>query len=125
MKEYRDVYWKKVSCEGLYLQYCINCNKYIFYPRSLCPYCLGSNLEWKKLSGKGKVFTYTIVHVSALPEFSEKTPYIYAIIELDEGVKIPTNLLDCSLEEVRVNMPVELTLIEEGGKKLPVFKPLN
>ena len=121
----RETYWTKLSQEGLCLQYCHDCHRYIFYPRSLCPHCWGSNLEWERLSGKGKVFTYTIVNISALPEFNEKTPYVFAIIELDEGVKIPANLLNCPVEEVRVNMPVQMTLIEAEGQKLPVFTPLN
>jgi len=91
----------------------------------MCPYCWGNNMEWKETSGRGRVYAYTIVHVTSLPEFDKEVPYIYAVIELDEGVKIPSNLQECSLEEVEIDMPVELVFIEREGKKIPVFKPVQ
>lgn len=120
----QDIYLQKFEERGLlHLQFCLECKRYIFYPRSLCPHCWGANLEWRALSGKGRVFTYTIVNISALAEFNEKTPYIFAVIELDEGIKIPANIIDCLPEQIVVGMPVETTFKYEGGKKLPVFKP--
>jgi len=123
MADYNDTYWQNISSGKLCLQYCPTCDKYIYYPRSLCPHCLQANWEWKELTGKGQVHSYTIVHVSALPDFQNETPYIYALIELAEGVRMPSNLIDCPLDEVRVGLPVELAFIERNGKTLPVFKP--
>lgn len=123
MPDYKDIYWQKLATGKLWLQFCPSCQKFIFYPRGLCPYCLEPELEWTPASGQGKVHSYAIVNVSALPEFKEETPYIYAVIELAEGVKMPSNLIDCSLDKVHVDLPVELTFIERDGKTLPVFKP--
>jgi uncharacterized OB-fold protein len=123
MPNYKEIYWQKLATGKLWLQYCPSCQKFIFYPRSLCPYCLEPELEWKTVSGQGKVYSYTIVYVSALPEFQEEIPYIYAVIELAEGVKMPSNLVDCPLDKVHVDLPVELTFITRDGKTLPVFKP--
>lgn len=123
MSDYKQIYYDKMAAGHLWLQYCPTCHVFIFYPRERCPYCLQADLEWKPVSGQGVLYSYTIVHVSALPEFKQKTPYIYALIQLDEGLRMPANLIDCPLEEVHVGMPVKLTYIEKEGKTLPVFKP--
>lgn len=122
MPECNEIYWDKLKEGSLHLQQCTHCHRFIFYPRSLCPYCLESNLEWKPVSGKGRVYSYTVVHVSALPEFADKTPYIYAIIELAEGVRMPGTIINCPIDKVVVDMPVEVSIIEKQGRKLPVFK---
>jgi uncharacterized protein len=93
--------------DALELQYCPNCEKYIFYPRELCPYCLEAKPQWKKASGRGEIYSYTVVRKSALKEFDRKVPYIYAIVELDEGVRIPTTIVGCPIDEVKIGMPVE------------------
>jgi uncharacterized OB-fold protein len=123
MSDYKQTYWQKLKTGELWLQYCIECQQFIFYPRETCPHCLQSKLEWQPVSGLGIVYSYTIVNVSALPEFIDQTPYIYAIIELAEGVKLPSNIIDCPLEQVQVGLPVKLTMIKRGENTLPVFTP--
>lgn len=123
MSEYNRIYWQKVQNGELWLQYCNNCNKFIFYPRSICPFCLESAPEYKKSAGKGRVYSYTIVNISDLPEFNRETPYIYAVIELNEGVKMPASVVECSFDEIRIDLPVELAIIERSGRTLPAFKP--
>lgn len=123
MADYKYTYWQYISFGKLCLQYCPACKQYIFYPREHCPHCLQSGLEWQEVTGKGRVYSYTIVHVSALPDFQSKTPYIYALIELAEGIRMPSNLIDCPLDKVKVGLPVELAFIERNGQTLPVFKP--
>jgi len=125
MTDYTKTYWQYISSGKLCLQFCAACQKYIFYPRGLCPHCLQPGLEWKEATGQGVVHSYTIVHVSALPDFQDDTPYIYALIDLAEGVRMPSNLIDCPLDQVRINLPVELVFIERKGKTLPVFKPVS
>ncbi|MCX5779706.1 MAG: OB-fold domain-containing protein [Firmicutes bacterium] len=124
MTDYQRIYWEKVDSGQLWLQFCPNCQKFVFYPRELCPFCLQAHLEWRPVSGTGKVHSYTIVYVSALPEFQDKVPYLYALVELDEGVKMSTNLIDCSLDQVQVDLPVIFTTMKREGKTLPVFRPI-
>lgn len=123
MSEYADFYWQQIKGEELFMQYCSLCKRFVFYPRSRCPHCLGSSLEWRRISGQGRIYSYTIIYISALPDFDNETPYIYAIVELEEGVRIPANIYKCSLEKVRVDMPVRLVFVERNDKKLPVFVP--
>lgn len=105
------------------LQYCPACRKYIFYPRELCPYCLEIKPEWKDAAGRGTVYSYTVVRWSALKSFEKRVPYIYALVDLEEGVRVPTNIVDCAISEVRIGMPVEVRWLREGDKDIPVFRP--
>ena len=101
-----EEFWKAAKRHELFIQRCKNCSEYIFPPREICPHCMSLNLGWIKASGKGKVFSHTVVRVSPHPGFNAEIPYILAIIELDEGPHLMSNLIDCKIEDVKVNMPV-------------------
>ena len=77
------------------MQRCTACAGWIFYPREQCPVCFSQKLEWAPVSGRGRVYTFTIVHQPAHPAFLAETPYTYAIVQLDEGVRVPTNIVEC------------------------------
>ena len=125
MAVYDEFYWTKLAEGELWLQYCMACGKFIFYPRSFCPICMETVLEWRQASGKGQLYSYTTVYVSSLPEFADDVPYAYAIVELDEGVRMPANILNCSLEDLRINLLLKLTTIKKGDKIRPAFQPLS
>lgn len=125
MAIYDEFYWSKLADGELWLQYCTACRKYIFYPRSFCPICAETVPEWRQASGQARLYSYTTVYVSSLPEFADDVPYVYAIVELDEGVRMPANILNCSPEDLRINLPLELTIIKKGDKSLPAFQPLS
>jgi len=121
--DYRRTFWEKLKTGRLWPQYCPSCTRYVFYPRERCPYCWESDLDWQPLSGLGRVYSYTVVRVSALPEF--QPPYVYALVDLDEGVRLATNIEDCPLDCIEVGMPVRLkTINREDHEALPVFVPL-
>jgi len=101
-----EAFWKAAKRHELFIQSCGNCNKYIFYPRELCPNCLSTDLGWVKASGLGRVYSFTVVRQAAHHGFSADVPYILAIIELDEGPRLTSNLIDCKPEDARINMPV-------------------
>lgn len=117
-------YWEKAAQGELWIQRCRDCSSYFFYPRVLCPECWGENVEWAPVSGKGTVYSYTVVHRSDLQAFAEKTPYILAIIELDEGPRMTANVVNCPVDKVRVGMPVKAVFESTGPHlKLPQFEP--
>lgn len=124
MPEYNEFFWQKVQEDEFWLQKCGCCNRYIFYPRSLCPHCWQQDLNWVRVSGRGRVYSYTVVHVSALPEFINETPYYYVLIDLEEGVRIAGTIIDCE-NKVYPGMPVEVQIIQKNGRALPVFKPVG
>ena len=88
-------FWEGTKKHELWTQYCTNCNKFVFFPREVCPYDLApmENLVWTRVSGRGRVYSYTTVYQSSIPSFTEEAPYIHATIQLDEGVRMTGNVL--------------------------------
>ena len=99
-------YWDAIKRHELVMQRCKKCDNFIFYPREQCPTCFSQNLEWAPVSGKGRVHAYTIVYQTAHPAFQEDAPHVLALIQLDEGVRMISNVVGCSPEAVRVDMQV-------------------
>ena len=117
-------FWEAARRHEFVIQHCRTCSRYIFYPRVLCPRCLSSNLEWVKSSGKGRVFSYTVIYQAAHPAFKSDVPYVYAIVGLDEGPRMATNIVGCNSEEVKVGMPVTIVFEDVTPEvTLVKFKP--
>ena len=99
-------WWEALKRHELYLQRCRDCGALRYYPRALCPECLSSRTEWLRSKGTGKVYTFTVTYQNTAPGFRNALPYVLAYVELDEGLKLLTNIIDCRPEEVRIGMPV-------------------
>ena len=84
-------WWDAAKERRLTVQHCIACDRLIFYPREFCPSCLSSELEWREMSGKGHVHTYTVIRQAAHPYFQEHVPYLYGVVKLVEGPQMFTN----------------------------------
>lgn len=116
-------YWQAAREGRLLIQRCQDCGKAIFYPRSICPHCMSDRIEWVRASGRGKVYSYTVVR-RAPEQFAAETPYVVALVDLDEGVRMTTRVTGCPPEQVRIGMPVQVdfqTVSDEVA--LPVFRP--
>ncbi len=100
-------FWDGLKARQVRIQRCAECWRYVFYPRTLCPHCLSQRLEWVAASGRGHVYTYTVVRRAMHPAFQPETPYLFAIVELEEGIRLPTNIVNCRPEDARVDMPVK------------------
>jgi uncharacterized OB-fold protein len=115
-------FWEAAKQHQLKLQYCGGCRAYIYYPRDRCPQCLSDNLEWRSVSGKGKVYSYTIVRRASTRSFADK-PYVLAIVELDEGVRMTTNI-EAPSESIKIGMPVTVYFDDVTPERTLVkFKP--
>ena len=101
-------WWEALQRHELYIQKCRECGDTRYYPRALCTSCMSAKTEWVKCSGRGKVYTFTTTYQNQTPGFRESIPYIMAYVELDEGLKMLTNLVDCAPEQVKIGMPVEV-----------------
>ncbi|MGH7836314.1 MAG: Zn-ribbon domain-containing OB-fold protein [Candidatus Binataceae bacterium] len=97
-------FWDAAKRHELQLQRCGGCRAFIYYPRDRCPHCLSDRLDWQPVSGKGKVYSYTTVRRASTRSFSDK-PYVLAIVELDEGVRMTSNI-EAPPESVKIGMPV-------------------
>jgi hypothetical protein len=89
----------------------------------MCPNCGSWNAEWARLSGKGKVYTYVVAHQPFHPAFASDAPYAVAIVELEEGVRLMSNIVDCEPDDMYIGMPVEVVYDDVTEEvTLPRFK---
>jgi len=100
-------FWEALQRHELYIQKCRDCGDLRYHPRALCTNCLSSRTEWLRSKGNGKIYTFTVTNQNQAPGFRESLPYVMAWVELDEGVKMLTNIVDCPPQEVKIGMPVE------------------
>ena len=104
---------------------CKNHNGFFFYPRDLCPVCLSPDIEWAKVTGKGRVYAYTVVYQPNDPLFAEDAPYTYAVIQLDEGARMISNVIEIDPEKVEIDMRVEAVFEDITDEwTLVKFKPV-
>ena len=100
-------FWEAARRHELVMPRCKTCDYLFFYPRSECPHCFSTNLEWVKVSGRGRLHSYTIVQQPANPAFRDDVPYVYAVVQLEEGPRIVSNIVQCNPDTLRVDMPLE------------------
>lgn len=116
-------FWDATKRQELVLQFCTTTGKFQHYPRPLSIYTGRRTLEWRTVSGRGTVFSYTITR-RAPPAFRGREPFIVANIELAEGVRFMSNLVDCAVEAVRIGMPVHVVWEPlADGLHYPLFAP--
>ena len=101
-------FWAHCRQHELWLQCCLDCGKYRFYPTASCPFCASEDTEWRRVSGRGSIYTFTVTNQNQAPGFRESLPYVMAYVDLDEGLKMLTNIVDCPPDQVKIGMPVEV-----------------
>lgn len=110
-----EAYWEGARNGKLLLRHCTSCDRVHHYPRALCPHCFSDKLDWKEASGKGKIYTYSVMRRA--PE-----PYVIAYVTLEEGVSMMTNIVDCDFDKVRIDQPVKVVFkASENGQPVPMF----
>ena len=117
-------YWEAARNHELKLQQCRECNAFRFPPAEVCSECTSDAYDWKPVSGKGRVFSFVIYHRAYHPGFQDEIPYVVGVIELDEGARMLSNVIGCKPEEVRCDMPVEVSFEDITDEmSLPKFRP--
>jgi hypothetical protein len=108
----------------LLYQQCTDCGTIVCFPKPFCSGCLGTNLQWRQSSGHGRLFSFTVTVAAAPTEFADSTPYILAIVKLDEGFKLMTNIVECDFNRLQCDIPVEVTFEQVTDEiTLPKFRP--
>jgi uncharacterized OB-fold protein len=116
-------FWEAAGQGRLLYQRCPACGHAQFYPRAACTAC-GATPEWAEASGRGSVHTFTVIRQIGARPFRERMPYVVAIIELEEGVRMLGNVTDCPVEDVRIGMPVRAyAQPAEDGIAIPFWRP--
>ncbi len=117
-------FWTAAREHRLVVQRCLDCGRPRHYPRALCPRCGSSRVEWMECSGRGTVYSYTVVYRPVSEAFAADVPYVVAVVELDEGPHMMTNIVGCPPDRVRVGMPVRVRFKEVSeDAALPLFEP--
>ncbi len=118
-------FWDAARSQRLVLQYCCDCNRSIHYPRIECPHCGGANLDWRQASGRGHIYSYTVVHNNAPSAFQADMPYVVAVIRLDEGVQMLSNIVQCDPDQLQCDQQVEVVFERlDDNITLPKFRPV-
>ncbi|HLF76790.1 MAG TPA: Zn-ribbon domain-containing OB-fold protein [Dehalococcoidia bacterium] len=118
-------YWQAAREHKLVCQKCSECGTYLFPPTAICENCLFSRLEWVKLSGKGTVWSFIIMHQKYYNSFADDLPYNIAVVRSAEGPKFLTNLVGIENEDIKVEMPVEVYFDDVAEDlTLPKWKPV-
>ena len=118
-------YWDACQNQQLLLQKCNDCGHCWLPPSILCPRCGSTDFQRIQASGKAKIFTWEVTHQGLYPAWD--TPFNVAIVELEEGPRMHTNIVGCKNEDLYVDMPVELVFekVEDQDWYLPKFKPAS
>ncbi len=117
------VFWDAAAGGRLVAQRCADCGRLRHPPRPMCPECHSLAVEVAELSGRGTVYSYEFLHHPQHPAF--EYPVTAVLVDLDEGIRLVSNLTDCEKDDVRIGLPVEVHFVPAGpdGATIPVFHP--
>ena len=101
-------FWEGLRHGELRIQRCDACKRAVFYPRAICPHCFSDRLSWFTASGRGTIYSYTVVH-QAFGSFAEEVPFVIALVELEEDVRMMTRIVDAPRERIAIGAPVQVT----------------
>ncbi len=121
-----EPFWTAAAEETLLLRECNNCDLISYYPRALCPGCLSDDVSWTEAAGIGSLYSFTVVHQVQGWDAAD-LPLVIGYVELDEGPRILTNIIDCQPDALAVGMAVEVTFIpaQNGDISIPLFTPVH
>jgi hypothetical protein len=117
-------FWDAARDGRLLIKRCRECGQAHFYPRPFCPKCWSAEVDWEEASGAGTLYTWSVVHQNDLPPFPSRVPYVAAIVELAEGPRMMTNVVECDFAELVAGMALEVVFSPQTGTvTIPVFRP--
>lgn len=112
-------YWDAAEEGRLLVRRCGACGRAHHYPREFCPHCWSEDVRWERASGEAELYTWSVVHRNDLPPFGERTPYVAAVVQLAEGPRMMTEVVDCAPGSLRAGLALEVGF-RQG---IPVFRP--
>jgi len=124
-KPHTQAYWDAANEERLLYQFCEHCQLPQFVPGTVCRSCYKDDIGWRESTGKGEVFTFSIIHRGPNASFKDDTPYTLALIDLEEDFRITANIFNCLPESIYIGMPVKVIFEDREGSdyKIPQVEP--
>ncbi|MEU8569054.1 Zn-ribbon domain-containing OB-fold protein [Streptomyces pathocidini] len=114
-------YWDAAAEGRLLIRRCGDCGAAHHYPREFCPRCWSENVTWERAGGRAALYTWSVVHRNDLPPFPDRVPYVAAVVDLVEGPRMMTEVVDAEDGLLRVGMELEVAF--RGDPVVPVFRP--
>lgn len=126
IQPWTEEFWKASKKHKLLIQKCNECESLIFYPRKYCPDCWSSDLGWQEASGRARVYTFTVMRDMVEPKFMSDLPYVLAMVDLEEGVRMMSRVVECDPETVEIGLDVEVVFEDITDQHaLPLFRPVD
>ena len=120
-----EAWWAALQGRTLMVNKCASCGRNSLYVRPFCPHCWSEDVALAQSSGRARLYTWSVIHQNAAP-FDARTPYVVAIVDLDEGPRLMTVIEDCPVDELRADLELSLAFREdEDGFLVPVFRPAD
>jgi hypothetical protein len=117
-------FWDAAKEERLLIRRCRTCGEHHFYPRPFCPACWSDDVEWVDASGRARLYTWSIVYQNDLPPWPERVPYVAAVVDLEEGPRMQTNIVDCEFDRLADGLALEVVFRPTSDDfTIPVFRP--
>jgi hypothetical protein len=118
-------FWEAAKAERLLIRRCGDCGAFSYYPRPFCPTCWSENVHWHEASGDATLYTWSVIHSNDQPIFRDRVPYVAAIVDLAEGPRMMTNIVDTPFEDLAVGMAVRVRFMPISDDfTIPVFAPV-
>ncbi|MYV75913.1 nucleic acid-binding protein [Streptomyces sp. SID1046] len=124
--EFTRPYWDAAAEGRLLLRRCADCGRAHHYPREFCPFCWAGEdrVTWEPASGRATLYTWSVIHRNDLPPFGTRVPYTAAVVDLAEGPRMMTEVVDCEAADLSIGMPLAVTFREAAdGVRVAVFRP--
>jgi uncharacterized OB-fold protein len=115
-------FWDGLRQRKVLIQRCRDCSLSFFYPRSNCPRCLSAALDWTEVSGLGRLYTYTVARRPTAPMFQDEAPQKIAVVELDEGPRLTTTLVNVDEKDIQVGMRLRPVFEDVPGREVTLLR---
>lgn len=126
IQPFSEAFWEGTRNNKLLIQTCSECNARIFFPRRQCPDCWSDDLGWIEASGKAEIYAFSITYEGVEAAFRDDLPIVLAWVDLPEGIRMQTNIVDCDPESVAIGQQVEIVFKKVTDEiTLPYFRPAS
>lgn len=120
-----EPYWTALREGRLLIKLCAACGLHHSYPRPFCPHCWSDDVSWVEASGGASLYTHSVVYRNDLPPFGPQVPYIAAVVDLDEGPRMMTRIVDCEPHALAIGMRLQMrTEVVTDEVSMAVFAPV-
>jgi uncharacterized OB-fold protein len=118
-----EAWWAAVGDGVLHVNACRSCGRNSLYPRPFCPSCWSDDVALQPASGRARLYTWSVVHQNG-PPFDARTPYVVAMVDLEEGPRLMTAIEGCEIAQLRADMELRLAFrTDDDGFAVPIFTP--